>query len=154
MTNEFLEKIGTIPDTGSMLRQIAEAFGDVAKWYLVNLDSGNVKGNPPWQAFRIEVRDRLELSGDALKHYKDLIRYSVFLRDARGKSMRGAVVPRLYLRRLLIPSFKLTPRQRDNIGLEVKEFVVLLTKPKQFVDREKSKKRRPRADRKQMKLSS
>lgn len=150
--NDFLNRIESAPETGQRLRKIAEAFGDVAKWYLLNLDSGNIKTNPPWQAFRIEIRERPQLSGETLKVYNDLIKYGIFLRDVRGKSQRGAVVPRLYLRRLLIPSFRLTPNQRDNIGLEPKEFVMLLDDPDRFCEHMKKKPRRPRADRRQMKL--
>jgi hypothetical protein len=64
--------------------------------------------------------------------YDDLLKYAVFLRDARGKSLRGAVVPRLYLRRLLVPLFTITPNQRDSISLEVEEFITLLYKPARF----------------------
>jgi serine/threonine protein kinase len=152
--NDFLNRIECAPDTGQRLRKIAEAFGDVANWYLRNLDSGNQKTNPPWQAFRIEIREKPQLSGETLKIYNDLLKYGVFLRDVRGKSQRGAVVPRLYLRRLLIPSFRLTPNQRDNIGLETREFVMLLDDPDRFREHMKKKPRRPRADRRQMKLKS
>jgi hypothetical protein len=152
--NEFLNRVESAPDTGKRLRKIAEAFGDVARWYLLNLDSGNEGGNPPWQAFRIEVRSRPDLTAEPQKIYNDLIRYGVFLRDARGKSQRGAVVPRLYLRRLLIPSFKITPNQRDNIGLNPDEFVMLLQDPEQFAKHMKRKSHRPRADRRQMKLGT
>jgi serine/threonine protein kinase len=150
--NDFLNRIECAPDTGQRLRKIAEAFGDVANWYLRNLDSGNQKTNPPWQAFRIEIREKPQLSGETLKIYNDLLKYGVFLRDVRGKSQRGAVVPRLYLRRLLIPSFRLTPNQRDNVGLDTREFVMLLDDPDRFREHMKKKPRRPRADRRQMKL--
>ncbi len=150
--NDFLNRIENAPETGPQLRKIAEAFGDVAKWYLLNLDSGNQKKNPPRQAFKIEIREKLELTPETLKIYNDLLKYGVFLRDVRGKSQRGAVVPRLYLRRLLIPSFKLTPNQRDNISLEPKEFIMLLNNPEDFFDHMKKKPRSLRADRRQMKL--
>ena len=64
--------------------------------------------------------------------YDNLIRYSIFLIDVRGKSQRGAVVPRLYLRRLLIPTFKLTPSTRDSIRVEPNEFKTLLSDPDKF----------------------
>jgi serine/threonine protein kinase len=150
--NDFLNRIESAPETGQRLRKITEAFGNVANWYLVNLDSGNVKQNPPWQAFRVEIRDRPTLNGETLKIYNDLIKYGIFLRDVRGKSQRGAVVPRLYLRRLLIPSFRLTPSQRDAVSVDSKEFVMLLQDPEGFRTHMKKKPRRPRADRKQMKL--
>jgi len=150
--NDFLNRIETAPETGQKLRKIAEAFGEVANWYLRNLNSGNQRSNPPWQAFRIEIREKPQLSGETSKVYNDLLKYGVFLRDVRGKSQRGAVVPRLYLRRLLIPSFKLTPSQRDNIGLEPREFVMLLNNPDRFCEHMKRKTHSLRADVKQMKL--
>lgn len=150
--NDFLNRVESAPGTGQKMRKIAEAFGEVANWYLRNLDSGDQRTNPPWQAFRIEVREKPQLSGETLKVYNDLLKYGIFLRDVRGKSQRGAVVPRLYLRRLLIPSFKLTPSQRDNIGLEPREFVMLLDNPDKFRENMKKKSHRPRADRRQMKL--
>ena len=121
--------------------------------------SKNVKQHPPWQAFRIEIRERFSFEDrDKLQQvyenlvpggqrhsfpidkfveelksiYQDLLKYGVFLRDVRGKSQRGAVVPRLYLRRLLIPTFLLTPSQRDSIGLEVEEFLTMLYAPEKF----------------------
>ncbi len=152
-SNGFLSRIETAPENGPMLRKIAEAFGEVASWYLRTLNSGNLLSNPPWQAFRIEVRSRPELKGEALKLYNELIRYGVFLRDVRGKSQRGAVVPRLYLRRLLIPTFKLTPSTRDNIGLNPDEFIMLLTDPPSFSKHMRRKPRRVRADTRQSKFS-
>ena len=150
--NDFLNRIEGAPETGQKLRHVADAFGEVAHWYLMNLDLGNRKLNPPWQAFRIEVRGKPQLSGQALKVYSDLLKYGIFFRDVRGKSQRGSVVPRLYLRRLLIPSFKLTPSRRGNIGLEPKEFVMLLSNPESFSKHMQRKKHTPRADTKQMKL--
>jgi serine/threonine protein kinase len=145
--NDFLNRIETAPGNGKMLRKIAESFGDVASWYLVNLNSGNQKTNPPRQAFRIEVRETPELSETSQLIYNDLLKYSVFLRDVRGKSQRSAVVPRLYLRRLLIPSFRLTPSQRDSIGMEPEEFNLLIEKPSRFSEKMKSKKHSVRSDR-------
>ncbi len=150
--NDFLNRIESAPETGKRLRKIAVAFGKVANWYLLNRNSKNVKTNPPWQAFRIEVRETPELPEATKPIYNDLIKYGVFLRDVRGKSQRGAVIPRLYLRRLLIPTFRLTPSQRDNIGLNPDEFVMLLEKPEDFVAHMQGKPRRSRDDTKQTKL--
>jgi hypothetical protein len=125
---------------------------------LLTEDSKNESGNPPKQAFRIEVRDPVsfepgeafeqvsrqirkdnsenmdpeELAEIAEETYNKLLRYGVFLLDIRGKSVRGSVVPRLYFRRLLLPTFNLTPSQRDNIGMETSEFMHLLTRPEDF----------------------
>ena len=60
------------------------------------------------------------------------MRYSVFIEDFRGKSRRGSVVPRLYLRRFLIPHFNLTFSTRDSIELEPAEFETFLCDPKAF----------------------
>lgn len=138
--NDFLTRIEAVPDTGKNLRRIAEAFGTVANWYLRTRNSKNQERNPPWQAFRIEVRETPHLEdAETQRRYVDLIRCAVFLRDVRGKSQRGAVVPRLYLRRLLLPTFLLTPSRRDNIGLETSEFLLLLNEPDEFVDLMKTK---------------
>jgi serine/threonine protein kinase len=132
--NDFLARISAAPETGNELQKIAEAFGKVANHYLRNRNSKNQANNPPWQAFRIEVRENPALTDHHLiKIYNDLLKYAVFLRDSRGKSQRGAVVPRLYLRRLLLPTFLLTPNKRDNIGLEATEFEMLLRDPPRFV---------------------
>jgi hypothetical protein len=64
--------------------------------------------------------------------FNDLVKYGVFIRDIKGKSQRGSVVPRLYLRRLLIPTFLLTPSKRDHIRVDSKEFRMLLTEPEKF----------------------
>ena len=133
----FLNNIEAAPRNGPLIRRIAEAFGRVAGWELRNLTSRNVKGIPPKQAFRIEVREMpvFEDENEELEEiYKDLLRYGVFFRDVRGKSRRGVIVPRLYLRRLLIPAFRLTFSKRDNIGMEVIEFMRLLRNPEEFAE--------------------
>ena len=155
--NDFLNRVGTIPKSGPNLKRIAEAFGDIAHWYLMMKNSKNQEQLPPWQAFRIEIRDRPpDLNDENLEIYNDLLRYGIFFRDIRGKSQRGAVAPRLYLRRLLIPSFLLTPSRRDNIGLDADDFLKLLENPDKFkTDMKKKKPRRPilQPDEKQMSLS-
>ncbi len=141
--NEFLTLVESFPETGKDLRQIAQAFGSLANWYLRNRNSKNQTNNPPWQAFKIEIRDTPYFENEMLKRkYDDLLRCAVFLRDVSGKSQRGAVVPRLYLRRLLLPTFLLTPSQRDNIGLEVDEFFLLLENPSEFLEKMKRKKQK------------
>jgi hypothetical protein len=150
--NDFLNQLVSAPETGEKLRKVAEAFGEVANWQLRTLNSGNRESNPPKQAFRIEILDALVLSEENFKVYTGLLRYGVFFRDARGKSQRGAIVPRLYLRRLLIPSFKLTPSQRDNISVETSEFSLLLSNPEEFVELMKRKPHSLRSDVRQKKL--
>jgi len=160
--NDFLNRIEAVPNLGKELRKIAEAFGKVAHWYLKNMDSKNEETKPPHQAFRIEMLDALVFAEEIMKKlksnyqkdfdiakvfelYRELIRYGIFVRDVRGKSQRGAVVPRLYLRRLLIPTFRLTPNKRDPIRLEVGEFYWLLGDPDSFyqhmIEKKKIKKK-------------
>ncbi|MFC1806595.1 hypothetical protein ACFL09_06420 [Planctomycetota bacterium] len=67
--------------------------------------------------------------------YEDLVRYGVFLRDDRGKSVRGAIIPRLYLRRLLIPFCTLTFSKADNIAMNASDFRTFLLHPQDFADR-------------------
>lgn len=169
--NNFLNRVEVVPDIGENLRKIADAFGKVANWYLHKRDSKNQDQCPPWQAFRLEVRESLYFSDSALEDakkkykfttnigaeklerlYRDLIRYGVFLRDVRGKSQRGAVIPRLYLRRLLIPTFLLTPNKRDSVGVEVGEFFMLLSNPEEFVVHMKRKKKTGKKDSRQKRL--
>jgi serine/threonine protein kinase len=150
--NDFLNRVEAVPNIGKDLRKIAAAFGEVANWYLRNRNSKNQKQTPPWQSFRIEVRETPYFENDNLmKLYEGLIRYGIFFRDVRGKSQRGAVIPRLYLRRLLIPTFLLTPNKRDSIGVEVKEFFLLLTDPDRFIVSMKKKKPQ-RKENKQIRL--
>ncbi len=171
----FLERVRAAPGSGQRLRKIAEEVGRGANWLVKNVISPNETGSPPKQAFRLEILDSLSFADlDAIRPayekllvpekrklisveqfadsvrlvYNDLLKYGVFLRDVRGKSARGAVVPRLYLRRLLIPTFVLTPSQRDNISLSATEFVGLLYAPESFgpILREREKKRERRRD--------
>ncbi|MGB8216091.1 MAG: protein kinase [Candidatus Methanoperedens sp.] len=138
--NEFLNNIENILNIGKELRNTTEAFGNIAHWYLINRNSKNDNQFPPWQAYRIEIRNAAILDSKAQEIYDGLLRYSIFIRDIRGKSQRGVVAPRLYLRRLLIPTFLLTPSKRDNIGLNDAEFLMLLKNPEDFKKTMKSKK--------------
>ena len=151
---DFLNWIESAPKHGNLLRKIAEAFGYVAHWELENLDSKNLDLHPPKQAFRLEIRSSksIELEDDLRDVYEALIRYGVFIRDVRGKSQRSAVVPRLYLRRLLIPTFNLTFNKRDNVGVEIEEFKLLLSNPEEFKEKMIQKKRRSFRNRKQIEL--
>ena len=129
---DFLESVRMLPKVGQQLADTVTAFGNVARSYLRYRTSRNEKGKPPYQASRIEPYESLHLSESANGILKELLRYSVFLYDPRGKSRRGHVVPRLYLRRYLIPHFNLTFSQRDSIELENRDIETLLTDPKGF----------------------
>lgn len=128
----FLKNLRGIPKCGEQLVAIVEAFGSVAHSHLQFLDSKNDDEAPPKQASRIEPYEPLRFSGAAQQLYRELLRYSVFLEDYRGKSRRGHVVPRLYLRRFLIPHFQLTFSMRDSIELEPADFEEFLLHPQDF----------------------
>jgi len=128
----FLKNLRGIPRCGEELVAIVEAFGNVAHSHLRFLNSKNQEGNPPKQATRIEPYEPLDLSEPAQLLYDELLRYSVFIEDFRGKSRRGKVVPRLFLRRFLIPHFNLTFSTRDSIELEPEQFEAFLLHPKIF----------------------
>jgi len=132
----FLKNLRSIPRHGDQLVAIVTAFGNVAHSYLLHKDSRNETDSPPpHQASRIEPYGPLTLSPEAQSLYDELLRYSVFIEDFRGKSRRGKVVPRLYLRRFLIPHFNLTFSMRDSIELEPADFEQFLLSPANFEDR-------------------
>lgn len=136
---------------GEHLAKIAEAFKEISL-YDLRTKHGGRKGrrNEPKQAFRIEIVDQFSLDGIEREIYEDLVRYGVFLRDDRGKSIRGAIIPRLYLRRLLIPYCTLTFSKIDNIPMEAEDFKDLLLHPTDFA--QKWKRNRAQFDTKQMRL--
>ena len=92
-------------------------------------------------AFRLEIIDEFRLEGLASEIYRDLLRYGLFMRDNRGKSVRGNFVPRLYLRRLLLPYCSLALSKRDSVSLSCQTFETLLLRPDRF--REQWGDRRP-----------
>ncbi len=128
----FMETIKVFPGIGPHLADVINAFGNVARSYLLYRTSSNGKGKPPHQASRIELYDALAISDKAQKTLDELLRYSVLIEDPRGKSRRGKVVPRYYLRRYLIPHFLLTFSRRDSIQLENSELDTLLCDPNEF----------------------
>ncbi len=123
---------------GSHLKAIVEAFKDAARMELLGpVYVMKENGRPrevPKMAFRIEITDEFRLDGLAAEFYRDLIRYGLFLRDARGKSVRGAMVPRLYLRRLLLPYCVLALSKRDSVTMSCEWFRKLLLTPDRFME--------------------
>jgi hypothetical protein len=121
---------------GSHLRSIVDAFKNAARTELLGpvytIRNGSAARQVPKMAFRIEVVDDFRLDGLAAEIYRDLIRYGIFMRDARGKSVRGAMVPRLYLRRLLIPYCVLALSKRDSVAMSLEWFKRLLLEPQSF----------------------
>ncbi len=136
---EFMESIRTLPGLGPKLARVVTAFGNVAYSYLRYRDSRNKKGQPPHQASRIEPYAPLDLSDAANEVLSELLRYSIFLEDPRGKSRRGEVVPRFYLRRYLIPHFMLTFSRRDSLSMENEDINLLLCEPDTFEARNRLK---------------
>ena len=128
----FMESIRTLPDRGPQLAKVVTALGNVARSYLMHATSRNETSAPPHQASRIEPYEPLQLSESARLTLNELLRYSVFIEDPRGKSRRGGVVPRFYLRSYLIPHFRLTFSRRDSLQLEADQIEQLLCAPVDF----------------------
>ena len=117
---------------GNHLKLIAESFHRLAAEELKK-DIRNEANVVPKQARRIEITESCSnLPADAANFYKGIIRYGLFIRDTRGKSVRGSIVPRLYLRGLLIPYFKLSFSKRDSIFMDRDEFISFLCAPQDF----------------------
>jgi hypothetical protein len=119
---------------GKKLLEIVTSFQEIAYFVLKNKNSKNQKSNPPKQARKIELKTTInELDDEGSELYRGLIRYGVFIRDYRGKSIKGSVsAVRLYLRSLLIPFCKLTFSKRDNLCLDWKDLNEFLKNPKEF----------------------
>lgn len=128
----FMESVRTLPRYGQQLANVVSAFGNVAHSYLLYETSSNQTGNPPHQASRIEPYESLDISDEAQRILDELLRYSIFIEDPRGKSRRGQIVPRFYLRRYLIPHFWLTFSRRDSLQLENADIESLLRNPNEF----------------------
>ena len=123
---------------GQHLKAIVESFVYAARQLLLGpmyqVRDATSSRRVPRMAFRIEVVDEFRLDGLAQELYRDLIRYGLFIRDSRGKSVRGAFVPRLFLRRLLIPYCALALSKRDSVQLTCAQFNSLLLTPDKFRD--------------------
>jgi hypothetical protein len=128
------------PSYGHHLVEIARAFQQIARHELQTKESRNETSQPPKQARRIEIIGvGNELPEKLLDYYRGMIRYGLFTRDTRGKSVRGKVVPRLYLRGLLIPFFTLTFSKRDSVMMSWEDFCAFLDKPHEFLARWQAK---------------
>ena len=119
-------------ENGERLVEVVTAFGNVANSYLKFRNSGDKERNPPYLASRIELLEELNLCKESQKIYEQLLRYSLFIEDPRGKSVKGRVAPRLFLRRALLPHFNLAFSKRDSIRLSNKDIKLLLLEPKKF----------------------
>ena len=123
---------------GTHLKAIVEAFKDAARFELLGpmylMEENGRTREVPKMAFRIEITDEFRLDELATEIYRDLVRYGIFMRDARGKSVRGAMVPRLYLRRLLLPYCVLALSKRDSVSMSCEWFSRLLLQPDKFTE--------------------
>ncbi len=128
----FMDSIRTLPGKGRQLTEVVTAFGNVAHSYLLYETSTNEGRKLPHQASRIEPYESIDISDEAQEILNELLRYSVLIEDPRGKSRRGKVVPRFYLRRYLIPHFRLTFSRRDSLQLENNQIETLLRDPQKF----------------------
>ena len=121
---------------GDHLKAIVEAFAAAARarlfgpTYIMKETSGDRE--VPRMAFRLEIIDEFRIDGLAFEIYRDLIRYGLFMRDNRGKSVRGNFVPRLYLRRLILPYCALPLSKRDSVQIDCQRFEQLLLEPDRF----------------------
>jgi serine/threonine protein kinase len=117
------------------LKEIVEAFHDIALDDMKNKISKNEGKITTKKARRIEIKDIKDaLPKDVNCYYKGLIRYGIFVRDNRGKSINSKIVPRLVLRGVLIPYFKITFSKRDNITMSWEQFIEFLRHPKTFAE--------------------
>jgi serine/threonine protein kinase len=121
---------------GEHLVKIAEAFQRIASFELMNKRSKNGPNTPPKQARRIEITNIGSETPDQeiSDWYRGIIRYGLFIRDNRGKSVRGQIVPRLVLRGVLVPYCTLTFSLRDNIQMSWDGFCSFLRDPGQYAD--------------------
>jgi len=78
---------------GDHLKAVVEAFVAAATKLLLgptyNIYEGTKPREVPRMAFRLEIIDEFRIDGLAQEIYRDLIRYGLFMRDNRGKSVRG-----------------------------------------------------------------
>jgi len=122
------------------LVEIVKSFQEIASHEMKTKTSKNQNQITIKKARRIEITNvDKELPDDVRAFYKGLIRYGIFIRDYRGKSVRGKVVPRLILRGLLIPYFKITFSKRDSISMSWDDFINFLRNPTDFSEQWKKK---------------
>jgi hypothetical protein len=121
---------------GDHLKAVVEAFVAAARELLLGptytISEGGKAREVPRMAFRVEIIDEFRIEGLAQEIYRDLVRYGLFMRDSRGKSVRSTFVPRLYLRRLLLPFCTLALSKRDSVPLSCASFTKLLLEPDSF----------------------
>ena len=118
------------------LRRIVGSFGNLSHWYIRNRTSANEGVEVPFQGTRIEIIDDGELR-DERDIYFALLRHCGFVRISRGRSQRGTLSRRLYLRRIFVPAFQLSFSRRDSIRWTTDQFRQFIVAPDDFTDRYK-----------------
>jgi len=132
-TSKTYQYQGNNNSFGEHLQSIVDSFCTIADHELHTKFSKNQESNPPKQARRLEIRNSGHILPDEIAPiYKALIRYGVFIRDHRGKSVAGNAVPRLVLRSILIPYYTITFSRRDSIMMNWDEFCEFLESPREF----------------------
>jgi serine/threonine protein kinase len=138
-SRDFLEHVGGEQLSSQKVRQVAKAFGEMAKWKLENQTSSNEGTPKPFQVCRLEVYEDEEMSVSASELFRLLLRYGIFIQVPRGFSQDGGTSLRLFLRRLFLPTFGLSFSRRDCIRIHMDEFSQLLNEPevtsRQIIDR-------------------
>lgn len=125
------------------LIDILDAFHQITSYELKNKNSKNLKKDTIKKARRIEIANvEKEPNDEMADYYKGLIRYGIFIQDNRGKSVRGKIAPRLFLRGRLIPFLILAFSKRDNITMSWEDFSEFLLTPtdfaKKYINRDKN----------------
>ncbi|MCL2312956.1 MAG: protein kinase, partial [Firmicutes bacterium] len=86
------------------LVDIVKSFQEITSFELKTKTSKNQNNITIKKARRIEITNvDKDIPVEIVPYYRGLIRYGIFIRDYRGKSVRGKVVPRLVLKGSLIP---------------------------------------------------
>lgn len=118
---------------GDHLIEIVSAFIEIAAHDLKYKNTKNQDTHPAKQARRIELKVvGGDWKGEAEAYYRGLIRYGIFIKDVRAKSVNSSPAQRLYLRGLLIPHAKLTFSKRDSIMMDWDSFNEFLINPHEF----------------------
>jgi len=132
----FFDNFATQHPDDERLRRIVGTFGNLSHWYIRNRTSANEGTDVPFQGTRIEIIDDGEL-GDEREIYFSLLQHCGFVRISRGRSQRGTLSRRLYLRRIFVPAFLLSFSRRDSFRWTTDQFREFIVSPDDFAERYK-----------------
>ncbi|HEX7154050.1 MAG TPA: protein kinase [Thermoanaerobaculia bacterium] len=132
----FFDNFASQHPDDERLRRIVGSFGNLSHWYVRNRTSLNEGVEVPFQCTRIEIIDDGELR-DEREIYFALLRHCGFVRISRGRSQRGTLSRRLFLRRIFVPAFLLSFSRRDSIRWTTEQFRQFIVAPDDFADRYK-----------------